>query len=414
MSQTMDNNYTRRRLIEKGGVVGAVLLAGCTGGDTEPSDTETDPTTSDGTDNGDQDETETEFDTQAETETETESEDGTATAGEWPQFQFDAQNTGHNPDGTGPKQDIHARWQFEVGTAVRTAPVVKDGMVYVNADQLYALSTKDGRVEWTFTPSGGGSSPAVAEGTVFVSGDSGTLYAVDAENGSERWNASSGSGLSAPTVQPPRVFVVGNDRGAAFDIESGDELWSYSKGGATPTLPVVSDGVVYIVEGNGVLSARDVGDGSQQWTPGSDSPIPFTLVGDRIYEGQYLSIISIQQQDITDRLENEGMPSLCSPAATPGSLYVSLQNNTIWAVGTDGTTQWSFGIGADSKSAPALVDDMLYFGSNDRNVYAVDATSGNELWSFETGRIVQSPPAVAGGTVYIGSDDGYVYALAEE
>lgn len=50
---------------------------------------------------------------------------------------------------------------------------------------------------------------------------------------------------------------------------------------------------------------------------------------------------------------------------------------------------------ADSKSAPALVDDALYYGSNDRSVYAVDANTGDELWSLETGRIVQSPPTVA-------------------
>ena len=54
---------------------------------------------------------------------------------------------------------------------------------------------------------------------------------------------------------------------------------------------------------------------------------------------------------------------------------------------------------------------MVYVGSTDRNVYALDAHTGAKLWSYQTGWFVDSSPAVANGVVYVGSDDGNVYAF---
>ena len=47
---------------------------------------------------------------------------------------------------------------------------------------------------------------------------------------------------------------------------------------------------------------------------------------------------------------------------------------------------------------------MVYVGSNDNNVYALNATTGAELWSYYIGNEgLVSSPAVANGVVYIGS-----------
>ena len=45
-------------------------------------------------------------------------------------------------------------------------------------------------------------------------------------------------------------------------------------------------------------------------------------------------------------------------------------------------------------------------------MYALNAISGAKLWSYRTrGSYVASSPAVANGVVYVGSDDDNVYAL---
>jgi len=58
-----------------------------------------------------------------------------------------------------------------------------------------------------------------------------------------------------------------------------------------------------------------------------------------------------------------------------------------------------------------VADGVVYIGSGDDKVYALDATSGTKLWTFTTGGAVTSSPAVANGAVYVGSNDGKVYAF---
>jgi PGF-CTERM protein len=54
---------------------------------------------------------------------------------------------------------------------------------------------------------------------------------------------------------------------------------------------------------------------------------------------------------------------------------------------------------------------VVYVGSEDYNVYALNATTGAKLWNYTTGGGVFSSPAVANGTVYVGGVDGNVYAI---
>jgi outer membrane protein assembly factor BamB len=57
-------------------------------------------------------------------------------------------------------------------------------------------------------------------------------------------------------------------------------------------------------------------------------------------------------------------------------------------------------------------DGVVYFGSMDYNIYAVDANTLEELWRFRTGGIImESSPVIDNGLLYVGSFDGYMYAL---
>ena len=70
-----------------------------------------------------------------------------------------------------------------------------------------------------------------------------------------------------------------------------------------------------------------------------------------------------------------------------------------------------FQAGAQIWSSPALAGGLLYFGSEDQRLYAVDAATGVERWREETGGPIVTSPAVAAGVVYVGSYDQHVYAF---
>src|SRR5580704_12333575 len=60
-------------------------------------------------------------------------------------------------------------------------------------------------------------------------------------------------------------------------------------------------------------------------------------------------------------------------------------------------------------ASPTVANGIVYSGSEDQNLYALNAATGAFLWQYTTGGLVHSSPAVANGIVYIGSDDHNLY-----
>ena len=76
--------------------------------------------------------------------------------------------------------------------------------------------------------------------------------------------------------------------------------------------------------------------------------------------------------------------------------------------------KWKFPTGNRIVSSPVIQGKTIYFGSDDGNIYALDAESGRQMWKFVTKGAVSSTPAVANGVVYATSYDGRLYALNSE
>ena len=72
---------------------------------------------------------------------------------------------------------------------------------------------------------------------------------------------------------------------------------------------------------------------------------------------------------------------------------------------------WSYATGGWVGNSPVVNGDVVYAGSDDAHLYALDAETGELLWSFETGDAIKPSPTVTGGAVYVGSNDNHVYAL---
>jgi outer membrane protein assembly factor BamB len=110
-----------------------------------------------------------------------------------------------------------------------------------------------------------------------------------------------------------------------------------------------------------------------------------------------------------------------SPSVENGILYVGSQDKNIYALNAnDGSLIWKFATQAPVESSVAVSDGKVYTGGDDGYVYCLDANTGNKQWQtfvngnlpFTFGNLILKPsPAVANGAVYIGSLDTYLYAL---
>jgi outer membrane protein assembly factor BamB len=81
-----------------------------------------------------------------------------------------------------------------------------------------------------------------------------------------------------------------------------------------------------------------------------------------------------------------------------------------------GTLAWSYKTGGSiSYSSPAQSPDgtVVYVGSSDNNLYAINAADGSYKWAFRTGGSVYSSPTLSpdGTVVYVGSNDHNLYAI---
>jgi len=104
-----------------------------------------------------------------------------------------------------------------------------------------------------------------------------------------------------------------------------------------------------------------------------------------------------------------------SPAVTDGIVFIGSDDSKVYALDQyNGTQIWNFATGGAVQSSPAVADGKVYVGSFDRKVYCLNVSTGNLIWSYTTSDVVLSSPAVVGGRVYVGSWDKKVYCLPED
>jgi outer membrane protein assembly factor BamB len=97
--------------------------------------------------------------------------------------------------------------------------------------------------------------------------------------------------------------------------------------------------------------------------------------------------------------------------ARTGRIYFGATDKKVYALDARGLFLWAHETGDNVASRPVVAGDTVVFGSEDGNVYGVDAATGGERWTASTGGPVVSSPAFESGVVIIGSDDGAVYGL---
>ena len=147
-------------------------------------------------------------------------------------------------------------WNYNDGDDFSSSPAVANGVVYVGSPDhnVYALDAKTGTKLWSFlTDNEVVSSPAVVNGVVYIGsndGYTGSLYALDAKSGAELWSDPFAV-ASSPAVVDDVVYVSGTEGNLyALDAKTGNQLWSYPAGGWSS--PAVANGVVYATAGQSV------------------------------------------------------------------------------------------------------------------------------------------------------------------
>lgn len=293
---------------------------------------------------------------------------------EWPQYQYDAHNSGYSAANTAPSDWVDEKWR----TAIEgdpTAPIVKDGTVLIGADGdqsgVYAFDTDDGSELWQFDePEYVSYPPAISGETVYVNGD--TLYALDTTDGSVKWTNDNANWVSQPVVVDDMLYVAQRNSVTAVNTTDGTEAWSTEIFDQTFTFQIgVERGTVVCVstaqftnEENSEwpadkVVAVDAGDGSVNWETemNESSPAEPTLQADTVYVATD-NVVAIDIEGGTERWRRDisSRYSLAVPSSTASdAVYVVGDDETLYALDrSDGTTQWTID---GPSNAPVVVDE---------------------------------------------------------
>ncbi len=293
---------------------------------------------------------------------------------------------------------------------------------------LYCFDSANGQILWAYTPPNGKggyftTGPALAYGIVYEMNKDGYLYALDQTTGKLVWKYKGPSSEliwpGMPTVADGKVYVtigelayygsVTNTQSeyACINAFTGELIWQLPIEALPPReSAIVAYGTLYIIPGS-VTTAVDTTSGTEYST---DSQLWAISSGSTPTTGP----------SITPKPE---APSTPTPTSKPTLIPVSsvsdwtmfrsdpTHSSKAAAGPTNLTLAWKFTTKGSVISSPSIVNNVVYAGSQDKNMYAIDAENGNLIWNYTTGGPIITSPAVANGKVYFGSEDGYVYCL---
>lgn len=73
--------------------------------------------------------------------------------------------------------------------------------------------------------------------------------------------------------------------------------------------------------------------------------------------------------------------------------------------------KWCFDTKGPLRIQPVIRNSILYLGSDDKNVYAINSHTGKLIWRFHTEGCISSQPIIRDDFLYATSTDGYLYKL---
>jgi outer membrane protein assembly factor BamB len=269
-----------------------------------------------------------------------------------------------------------------------SAPALDDaGNAYITTNRKLVKVSSAGVVEWAWPGHNSLSishSPVIGhDGKVYFACYSDSLYALNPDS-TLAWARPLGHSVnSSPAVGLDGNIYVATTRGTgpwtlwSFEPD-GDSAWSLELAGDADfasaavgpdsTIYVGANRYLYAVRPNGTLKWRDSLSARIQCCPAVANESTLYVVAEtRLY-------CIDTDSGVRWRKSIGGSSNYCSPAVDPeGNVYVGTSNaaaSTFYCIGSDSTVLYSYTIGDDIWSSPAIGENgRIYFGSMNDSIY---------------------------------------------
>ncbi len=106
---------------------------------------------------------------------------------------------------------------------------------------------------------------------------------------------------------------------------------------------------------------------------------------------------------------------MSSPCVSRGVVYAGSRDGFLRALDIrSGEQRWAYQTGARIESSPAVCEDVVVVACQDGTIHAVHAQTGRLLWKTRLRSDLLASPTIAEGWVYLGAWDGHMYCFSLE
>jgi outer membrane protein assembly factor BamB len=203
--------------------------------------------------------------------------------------------------------------------------------------------------------------------------------------------------------------------------------WHFTEHPLLEFPPVYEGGKLYFVNNNGFAYSLDADTGKVLWK----RRIGILNASSPTYYKHRLYIVNLEPGHVVKLDAKTGrviwkrsLPGRAesSPLVIDNTLYFGCENDQLFALSTrNGHVRWATTLAGPVKSAPAYHNGTLFVGDYGGEMNAVNAKTGAIRWQsgslgqgFGTSGEFYSTPAVAFGRVYAGNNDDRVYSYDEK
>lgn len=266
------------------------------------------------------------------------------------------------------------------------------------------------------------------------------ITAVSAANGKVLWKYKTENSVKSDIISTGENIIAQDIEGQVYCLDkNGHEIWKTELallGPANTANSIVSDGEHVYCGGQQHIYCLDLKDGSKVWdtetTHGNASPSGFILDGNRLIVGSHWNEIfafdKLSGEKLWSTNEEELSFIIGTPAMYNGNIIITSGDRIYKIDPSDGkiiNVQEHKDYSFNSASAPYIEDGIIYTGTQNKGVCAIDAETFEMLWTFGTGRAltytcpysagdcetVDSPIVPFGDDLCFGASDGYLYII---
>lgn len=260
-------------------------------------------------------------------------------------------------------------------------------------------------------------SPTYHEGMIFIGSYDNNLYALDAKDGTFLWKYPTEGGIvSKPSAYDKTIFFGSEDHVLyAVFTRNGKLNWTYYTHGPVRSSPHLAEGHIFIGSDDGYLHAINIQTGRHAWRAECGAPIRSTPIvhQDSVLfgtEGGDFYCLDFSGSIKWRFRARRAITS--SPTISKGVIYFGSIDSMLYALDAKtGWVIWRYHLGKPSISTPFVQENLLFTGVADGTILCLDANSSKDIWRYSTQNQVTGSPIVHKDSVYCGSVDGVLYCL---